>query len=66
MNLTSIKSMNNINQIERNIMGTYKVQFTLDGKTWWESIKADSYESLCDIIDSIGFDVADIKEPNNQ
>jgi len=47
-------------------MGTYKVQFTLDGKTWWESIKADSYDNLCDIIDSIGFDVADIKEPNNQ
>jgi len=59
--------MNNINQIERkNTMNTYKVLFTLEDQTWWETIKADSYDNLCDIIDAIGFDVADIKEPNNQ
>jgi len=57
--------MNN-NIKKGNNMNTYKVLFTLEDETWWETINADNYESLCDIIDSIGFDVADIKEPNNQ
>tara|TARA_R100000005_G_C4915353_1_gene151146 strand:+ start:128 stop:301 length:174 start_codon:yes stop_codon:yes gene_type:complete len=57
--------MNN-NIKKGNNMNTYKVLFTLEDETWWETINADDYESLCDIIDSIGFDVADIKEPNNQ
>ncbi len=57
--------MNN-NIKKGNNMNIYKVLFTLEDETWWETIKADDYESLCDIIDSIGFDVVDIKEPNNQ
>jgi hypothetical protein len=65
LNLPSFKSMNN-NIKKGNNMNTYKVLFTLEDETWWETINADDYESLCDIIDSIGFDVADIKEPNNQ